>query len=87
MPELRAQVTEHFGLQAIAEVRIVDARRSEGLGSSTRSVVNLDLTIYAADGGVLVHASGTGKPKNVVSGPEKVGARIVGRILEKAFGP
>lgn len=84
-PELRAQAMEHFGLEAIAEVKIVDARRSEGFGSSTRSVVNLELTIFAADGGVLVHASGTGKPKNVVSGPEKVGARIVGRILEKAF--
>ncbi|MCG8458444.1 MAG: hypothetical protein MI919_19380 [Holophagales bacterium] len=85
-PELRAAAMEHFEVAAIAEIKILDARRSEGFGSATRSVVNLELTIYDADGAVLIHASGTGKPKNVVSGPEKVGGRVVGRILKKAFG-
>ena len=39
------------------------------------------------DGRLLMQGRGSGRPKNVVSGTERITSTVIEKILVKAFGP
>ena len=85
-PEMRQDLAEHFGADAVMELVVPFAERGDGFGGRRRSSVKIEIYLLRPDGAILFHGTGTGRPKNVVSGPERVSGNIVEEILEEVFG-
>lgn len=84
--ELRTELAEEFGADALLEVSVPYAEKGDGFGGRRGSQVKVEIYLVRPGGEILVHGVGTGRPKNVVSGPERVAGNIAERILKKAFG-
>jgi|GEM_PF-6620305 len=85
-PEMRQELAEEFGADAVIELVVPFAERGDGFGGKRRSSVKVEIFMLRPDGAILLHGTGTGRPKNVVSGPERVSGNIVEKILKDAFG-
>jgi hypothetical protein len=84
--ELREQLAADLQLDALMELEIPYGKRGEGYGGRRGSEVKVDLRLVRPTGAILMHGTGTGRPKNVVSSPERVAGNVVEKILERAFG-
>lgn len=84
--ELRGALFEEFGLDALVELEIPFAERGDGFGGTRRSSLRVDVTLVSEDGRILMSATGTRRPKNVVSGPERVLGKILEEFVDRVFG-
>lgn len=84
-PEVRASLAAELEVDALIELKIPFAERGEGFGGRRGSQVTVELFLVRPNGEILLHAVGTGRPKNVVTAPERVAGNLVERILKKAF--
>ena len=83
--ELRAALLDELGADGVLEIRVPFANRGDGFGGRRRSEARVEVRLVARDGRLLMTGRGTGRPKNVVSGSERVAATVVEKILVKAF--
>ena len=83
--ELRPAVLEKVGADAVFEVRVPFANRGDGFGGRRRSEVRVEVRLVGLDGTLRMSGRGTGRPKNVVSGTERVAATVIEKILARAF--
>jgi hypothetical protein len=84
--ELRVSILSSLAVDAVLELRVHFANRGDGFGGRRRSEVRVEVRLVSTDGKLLLNARGTGRPKNVVSGTERVAATVVEKILLEAFG-
>jgi len=84
-PELRGPVLEKLGADAVLEIRVPFANRGDGFGGRRRSEARVELRLVTADGALRMSGRGSGRPKNVVSGTERVASTVIEHILAKAF--
>jgi hypothetical protein len=82
-PELRQEILEHFDLDAVLELSIPHADRSRYTRSSQ---VKVEVAVVSGSGAILAHGSGTGRPLNRVSGPERVAGNVVEDLVGRMFG-
>jgi hypothetical protein len=83
--ELRAPVLEKVRADGVFEIRVPFANRGDGFGGRRRSEARVEVRLLTADGTLRMSGKGTGRPKNVVSGTERVAATVIEHILGKAF--
>ncbi len=83
--ELRPSVLATLGVDGVLELRIPFANRGDGFGGRRRSEVRVEVRLVTTDGQLRLSARGTGRPKNVVSGTERVASNVIEKILLKAF--
>ncbi|MEM7048156.1 MAG: hypothetical protein AAF604_00780 [Acidobacteriota bacterium] len=84
--EQRQSLADAFEADAVLELAVPFAERGDGFGGRRRSSVKVEIFLLRPDGELLLHGVGTGRPLNVVSGPERVTGNVVETILRKAFG-
>ena len=84
-PELRPAVLEKIGADGVLEIRVPFANRGDGFAGKRRSEVRVELRLVTPDGALRMSGRGSGRPKNVVSGTERVAATVIEKILAKAF--
>ncbi len=81
---LRAELAQSLGVDGFFELVVPHAERADGFGGREGSQVKLEMTVLGANGELLAHGVGTGRPQNVVTGPERVAGNIaeqIGRLL------
>jgi hypothetical protein len=61
------------------------ANRGDGFGGHRRSEVRVEVRLVSRDGALRMSGRGTGRPKNVVSGTERVAGTVIEKILGRAF--
>ena len=83
--EARATALDALGADGVLEIRVPFANRGDGFGGTRRSEARVEVRLVARDGRLLMSGRGTGRPKNVVSGSERVAATVIEKILVKAF--
>ena len=83
--ELRSPVLETLAADAVLEIRVPFASRGDGFGGSRRSEARVEVRLVTADGTLRMSGRGSGRPKNVVSGTERVASTVVEHVLAKAF--
>ena len=84
-PELRGSVLEKLGADGVLEIRVPFASRGDGFGGRRRSEARVELRLVGPDGTLRMSGRGSGRPKNVVSGTERVASTVIEHILAKAF--
>ncbi|HET9767634.1 MAG TPA: hypothetical protein VFS60_12345 [Thermoanaerobaculia bacterium] len=84
--ELRPAVLDKLNADGVLEIRIPFANRGDGFGGSRRSEVRVEVRLVNRKGEVRMTARGSGRPKNVVSGTERVAGTVIEKILLEAFG-
>ncbi len=84
--ELRPAVLEALAVDGVLELRVPFANRGDGFGGRRRSEVRVEVRLVTTGGELRLSARGTGRPKNVVSGTERVAGTVIEKILAKAFG-
>lgn len=85
-PDLRPALAEAFQLSAVLEIKVPFSERGDGFGGRRRSSVRIDVELLSPEGRILLRGTGTGRPLNVVSSPERVAANVLKEILKEAFG-
>ena len=83
--DLRSTVASELDLDGLIELKIPFAERGDGYGGRRGSQVKAELLLIRPSGKILMHAVGTGRPKNVVTSPERVAGNLVEKILREAF--
>lgn len=83
--ETRAFLIEELKLDGLIELSIPFAQRGAGFGGRHRSESRVEAELLHPDGTILFRGIGTGRPKNVVSSPEKVTANLVKRIFKEVY--
>jgi len=83
--ELRAEVFDELGVDGVLEIRVPFADRGDGFGGRRRSEVRVEVRLVTRDGTLRMSGRGSGRPKNVVSGTERVAGTVLEKILRKAF--
>jgi len=83
--ELRGFLVEELGLDGVLELKIPFAKRGEGYGGRRGSEAKVEMVLVNPEGAILLHGVGVGRPKLVVTSPERVAGNVVERLLEKAF--
>jgi hypothetical protein len=71
--------------EAFFEVAVQSAATGDGNGGLKGSEVNLIVRLVRPGGQLLLQGSGAGRPRNVVTSPERVGANVIEKILEAAL--
>jgi hypothetical protein len=84
-PELRGPVLAKVGADGVLEIRVPFASRGDGFGGRRRSEARVELRLVTAEGTLRMSGRGSGRPKNVVAGTERVAATVIEHILAKAF--
>jgi hypothetical protein len=84
-PELRQALVEKFELSAVLEIKVPFSERGDGFGGKRRSSVRIDVELLSPEGKILLRGTGTGRPLNVVTSPERVAANVLKEILREAF--
>ena len=84
--ELRPTVLEALAVDGVLELRVPFANRGDGFGGTRRSEVRVEVRLVTTAGELRLSARGTGRPKNVVSGTERVAGTVIEKILLEAFG-
>lgn len=84
--EDRKSLAAHLKADALLEVVVQNAATGDGYGGMRGSEVNLLIRLVRPDGELLLQGSGTGRPRNVVTSPERVGATVIEKILRDALG-
>ena len=84
-PELRAPILEKLGADAVFEIRVPFANRGDGFGGRRRSEARVEVRLVTPEGALRMSGRGSGRPKNVVSGTERVASTVIEHILAKAF--
>ena len=70
----------------MVELEIPFAERGDGFGGTRRSSIRVDIALVSEDGRILMTATGTRRPKNVVSGPERVVGKTLDEFVDRVFG-
>ena len=83
--ELRPAVLEKLAADAVLEIRVPFANRGDGFGGRRRSEARVEIRLVTLDGTLRMSGRGTGRPKNVVSGTERVASTVIEHVLAKAF--
>lgn len=85
-PELRAELAEALEVDAFFEIEVPFSEKGSGpfMGNKS-SRATVELTVVTPDGKILLHGVGAGRPKNVVSSPERVAGNVIERILAEAL--
>lgn len=84
--DVRGRLIEELEVDGILEVRIPFGNRGDGFGGRRRSEARVELRLVSPDGTLRMSGDGTGRPKNVVSGTERVAGTVIEKILAEAFG-
>jgi hypothetical protein len=84
--ELRQSILDELGVDGVLEIEVPFASRGDGFGGSRRSEVRVEVRLLTRAGELRMTGRGTGRPKNVVSGTERVAGTVVEKILLEAFG-
>lgn len=83
--ELRPAILEKLQADGVLEINVPYASRGDGFGGRRRSEVRVELRLAGTDGRLHLSGRGSGRPKNVVSGTERVAGTIIGQILDKVL--
>jgi hypothetical protein len=83
--EDRESLVALLNADALLEVVVQSAATGDGYGGMRGSEVNLLIRLVRPDGELLLQGSGTGRPMNVVTSPERVGATVIEKILKDAL--
>ncbi len=83
--ELRQVLVRELDLDGLIELKIPFAEKGDGYGGIKGSEVKVELLLIRPSGEILMHGVGTGRPKNVVTSPERVAGNLVEKILKEAF--
>jgi hypothetical protein len=81
-PERRAELATALGVDAFVELKVPFGARPDGFGGRQGAEVKLELTVVGADGTLIGHGSGTGRPMNVVQSAETVAGTIARKMIE-----
>ncbi len=85
--DLRPAILEKLGVDGVLEIRVPFANRGDGFGGKRRSEARVEVRLVTREGELRMSGRGSGRPKNVVSGTERVVGTVIEKILLKAFGP
>ena len=83
--ELREWLATELGVDALFEINVPFGTKGDGWFGQRGSRAKVEMNLVQPDGAILIHAVGTGRPLNVVTGPERVAGNIIEKILKKAF--
>lgn len=83
--DLKETLAAQLGLDGLIELKIPFAEKGDGYGGQKGSKVKVELLLVRPDGEILIHSVGTGRPKNVVTSPERVAGNLVERMLKEVF--
>lgn len=84
-PELREALAVEFELDGIFELKVPHAEAGDGPWGRRGSKAKVEMLLVRPSGEILIHATGTGRPMNVVTSPETVAGNIVEEMLERVF--
>lgn len=83
--QYRADLAKSLEIDALFEIQIPFAERGDGYGGRQGSESKVDLRLVKPSGEILMSGTGFGRPRNVVTSPERVADRTIKEMLEKAF--
>lgn len=87
--DLREELAEALELDAVFEIAVPFGEKGSGpfrhSAAAKNSQATVEMTLFTPDGKILLHGVGTGRPKNVVTSPERVAGNVVERILKEAL--
>ena len=81
----RADLAKSLEVDALFEIQIPFAERGDGYGGRQGSESKVELRLVKPSGEILMSGTGFGRPRNVVTSPERVADRTIKEILERAF--
>lgn len=84
--DVRQAVLDEVGADAVLEISIPFGNRGDGFGGRRRSEVRVEVRLVTRGGELRLSGRGSGRPKNVVSGTERVAGNVLERIFDEAFG-
>lgn len=84
--DVRGQVLDEVGADAVLEISIPFANRGDGFAGHRRSEVRVEIRLVTRSGELRLSGRGSGRPKNVVSGTERVAGTVLEKIFDRAFG-
>ena len=77
--------TEDKPVQAIVEVSVPFTEAGGGWGTDRRTEVVLKIVVRLPGGAILMTANARRRPKNVVTGPERVLGKLAGQVFAEVF--
>lgn len=83
--EDRESLATMLKADALLEIVVQSAATGDGYGGLRGSDVNLLIRLVRPGGELLLQGSGAGRPMNVVTSPERVGATVIEKILKDAI--